>query len=106
MYFHYVPIISLGNGHDPSFKSTGITCIQDCFVPDLTEIVPAILKKKIQMWKVYKNNDSRNGQNFNQKSSLWAVGSGELKQEAHGPHCSPEKTVQINKHIWLYHKVD
>ena len=21
------------------------------------------------------------------------------KLEAHGPHCSPEKTVQINKHI-------
>lgn len=81
MYFHYVPIISLGNGHDPSFKSTGITCIQECFVPDLIEIVPAILKKKIQMWKVYKNNDSRNGQNFNQKSSLWAVGSGELKKK-------------------------
>ena len=24
-----------------------------------------------------------------------------LKQEAHGPYCSPEKTVKINKHIWL-----
>ena len=23
----------------------------------------------------------------------------EKKQEAHGPHRSPEKTVQINKHI-------
>ena len=22
-----------------------------------------------------------------------------MKQEAHGPHRSPEKTVQINKHI-------
>ena len=22
-----------------------------------------------------------------------------IEQEAHGPHCSPEKTVQINKHI-------
>ena len=29
-----------------------------------------------------------------------------MKQEAHGPHRSPEKTVQINKHIWLYHNVD
>ena len=29
-----------------------------------------------------------------------------IKQEAHGPHRSPEKTVQINKHIWLYHNVD
>ena len=28
------------------------------------------------------------------------------KQEAHGPHRSPEKTVQINKQIWLYHNVD
>ena len=28
------------------------------------------------------------------------------KQEAHGPHRSPEKTVQINKHIWLYQNVD
>ena len=25
----------------------------------------------------------------------------EIKQEAHGPHGSPEKTVQINKHIKL-----
>ena len=23
----------------------------------------------------------------------------QIKQEAHGPHRSPEKTVQINKHI-------
>ena len=30
----------------------------------------------------------------------------QTKQEAHGPHRSPEKTVQINKHIWLYHNVD
>ena len=29
-----------------------------------------------------------------------------IKQEAHGPHRSPEKTVQIIKNIWLYHKVD
>ena len=29
-----------------------------------------------------------------------------LKQEAHGPHRSPEKTFQINKHKWLYHNVD
>ena len=28
------------------------------------------------------------------------------EQEAHGPHCSPEKTVQINRHTWLYHKID
>ena len=28
------------------------------------------------------------------------------KLGAHGTHCSPEKIVQINKHIWLYHKVD
>ena len=29
-----------------------------------------------------------------------------IKQEAHGPHRSPEKTVQVNKDIWLYHNVD
>ena len=28
------------------------------------------------------------------------------KQEARGPHRSPEKTVQINKQIWLYHNID
>ena len=28
------------------------------------------------------------------------------KQEAHGPHRSPEKTVQINKHIRLYNFID
>ena len=30
----------------------------------------------------------------------------QFKQEAHRPHRSPEKTVQINKHIWLYNNVD
>ena len=30
----------------------------------------------------------------------------QYKQEAHGPHRSPEKTVQINKHILLYHNID
>ena len=29
-----------------------------------------------------------------------------LEQETHGPHRSPEKTVQIIKQIWLYHNVD
>ena len=24
------------------------------------------------------------------------------KQETHGPHCSSEKAIQINKHIQLY----
>ena len=28
------------------------------------------------------------------------------KQEAHGPHRSPETPIQINKHIWLYHNSD
>ena len=27
-------------------------------------------------------------------------------QEAHGPHCSPETPIQINKQIWLYHNTD
>ena len=31
---------------------------------------------------------------------------GTLKQEAHGPHHLPEKTVQFNQHTWLYHNVD
>ena len=29
-----------------------------------------------------------------------------VNQEAHGPHRSPEKTVQINKHERLYHNID
>ena len=28
------------------------------------------------------------------------------EQEAHGPHRSPEKTVQINKHTIVYHNID
>ena len=30
----------------------------------------------------------------------------EEKQEAHGTHRSPEKTVQINKYIWLYNNIN
>ena len=32
--------------------------------------------------------------------------SSKVEQEAHGPDRSTEKTVQINKHTWLYHNVD
>ena len=28
------------------------------------------------------------------------------QQEVHRPQCSHEKTVQINKHTWLYYNVD
>ena len=33
--------------------------------------------------------------------SIWFA-----KNKVHGPYRSPEKTVQINKHIWLYYNVD
>ena len=33
-------------------------------------------------------------------------GTTNLIKEAHGPDCSSEKTVQINKHMWFYHNVD
>ena len=39
---------------------------------------------------------------WRQTHNFMAIG----KQEAHGPHSSPEKTVQINKNIWLYHNFD
>ena len=34
------------------------------------------------------------------------VGGPSPTQEAHGPHRSREKTLQINKHIQLYHNID
>ena len=33
------------------------------------------------------------------ESFFYYIGIFFFKQEAHGPHRSPEKTVQINKHI-------
>ena len=36
----------------------------------------------------------------------FAAWTNKKKQEVHGPHRSPEKTVQIIKQIWLYHNVD
>ena len=48
--------------------------------------------------------------NLAQLMHPWETGSffckKEKEQEAHGPHRSPEKTVQIMKQIWLYHNVD
>ena len=35
--------------------------------------------------------------------SPWAIHN---LNKAHGPHRSPEETVQINTYIWLYHNVD
>ena len=60
-----------------SFEKTWIPFTQGCFEPNLVEIGPAVLEKKIKMWKVYDNanedDDNDNDvqrTNFDQKSSL------------------------------------
>ena len=40
---------------------------------------------------------------FSQSTCQWYSNH---RTRAHGPHRSPEKPVQINKHIWLYHNID
>ena len=45
-------------------------------------------------------------ENLLNSSFLFQTTTSENITKAHGPHRSPEKTVQINKHIWLYHNVD
>ena len=55
----------------PSFGQTCFPITQGCSVPSLIEIGPVVLSKKIKMWKI--------------------------KQEAHWPFRSSEKTVLFNK---------
>ena len=44
---------------------------------------------------------------LNEDSAIkWQIYILRVKQEAHGPHRSPEKTVQINKLIWLYNNIN
>ena len=83
--------------------------------------------RKMKIWKVYDNANNNDGQckNFDQTTSLESSAQVSLKlhkipkssnvnlvintlyhsckmsqKEAHGPHCSSEKPVQINEHIW------
>ena len=48
---------------------------QGCFVPNLVEIGPVVLKKKMEMWKVYDDDDKDDEQrtNFDLKSTLEPV---------------------------------
>ena len=59
----------------PSFEQTWIPFNQWCIVPSLVKIDPAVLEKKMKMWKVYaynNDNDDGDGQrtNADQKCSL------------------------------------
>ena len=45
-----------------SFEQTWIPFTQGCFVPSLVEIGPVVLKKKMKMWKVYRQTDGRDRQ--------------------------------------------
>ena len=57
----------------PVLHLNNLTFTQGCFVPSLVEIGPAaVLEKKMNMWKVYDNDnvDDRQRTNFDQKNSL------------------------------------
>ena len=49
----------LGKGRGPSFEQTWIPITKGCFVPSLVKIDPVhvVLKKKMKMWKVYRQTD-------------------------------------------------
>ena len=51
-------------------------------------------KRKIEREENLKATENTLSKNSNQQDLI-----DELRQEAHGPHRSPEKTVQINKHM-------
>ena len=84
-YPFYVP---LGNGGAVLFEQTWVTFSKGCFVPSLVEIGSVGLKKKkMKMWKVYRQTDGRtdrrtNGQTTDNRWSVkltWAFSSRELK---------------------------
>ena len=64
LFLIYLPL-----ENDPSFEQTWIL-----FVPSLVEIDPVVLEKKMEMWKIYDNNndiddnDDRQRTNFDQES--------------------------------------
>ena len=73
MYFHHFVIISPLKGRDPSFEQTWIPFTQEYFVPNLVEIDPVVLEKKMKMSKVYRQTDRRTDRRRtkgNQESSL------------------------------------
>ena len=50
---------NVGKGRGPSFEETWILFAQGYFVPNLVEIGPVVLEKKMKMWKVYRQTDGR-----------------------------------------------
>ena len=45
-------------GLGPSFQQNWITFNQICFLPNLVEISPVVLQKKMKMWKVYRQTET------------------------------------------------
>ena len=80
LYFKIIPNIS--QKFDSNFGGPKLThtlysplnlLYPRCFVPSLVEIDTVVLEKKMEMWKVYNNNnDNYDGQrtNFDEKNSL------------------------------------
>ena len=56
-YFCYFVIISPWKRAGPSFEQNWIPSTQGCFVPNLVQIGPVVLEKKIKLWKVYEQKD-------------------------------------------------
>ena len=54
---NFVIIFPLEKGRWLLFEQSLISSTQGCFVLTLVEISPLVLKKKMKMWKVYKETD-------------------------------------------------
>ena len=72
MYFHYFVIISPWTWARPPIWTNINPLHPRMFMQRLVEIGPAVLEKKMNIWKVYDNDDNDDGQrtNFDQKSLL------------------------------------
>ena len=109
-FLNFVNVFSLFRNYLPLEKGRALhlnnlnPLPQGCFVPNLVEIGPVVLEKKIKMWKVYGQTDTRTTNDRRSEKLTWAFGSGELKRgsvlkEYPGARCSLLKPAVQNSNF-------
>ena len=110
--FNPIPLENLGS---LSFEQIWIPINSGCFVPSLVEIGFVVLGEDKNMKSLFQR-IRRTMDEYRSENLTWALGSDKPTTNINnnkgpeGPYCSPEYSVQINKHIlatlWLHPNID
>ena len=105
MYFDISLLSPLEIGRGPLFEQTWIPFTQGCFGPILVEIGPVILEKKMKMWKVYRQTNSRTDERLLKKLTWFFSSDRRIKKNTHDIFGTNFTRMICVGRKWLYRYV-